>query len=69
MVAASQVPCPYCQHQSSLVLLTQRTRRRRKCQKCHRRFTTYEKVADHLYQNKEATSVATQLTPVVPRLP
>ena len=44
-----QVPCPLCGHGFSRVIVTQRTRRRRECQKCGGRFTTFEKVADHLY--------------------
>ena len=42
--------CPYCNHSKSSVLEsrdsedTQVTRRRRECLKCHKRFTTYERV-------------------------
>lgn len=41
--------CPYCQHAESKVLETretseQETRRRRECQKCEKRFTTYERI-------------------------
>jgi transcriptional regulator NrdR family protein len=44
-----QVACPHCSHGFSRTLLTQKTRRRRQCTKCLKRFTTYEKYADHLY--------------------
>jgi len=41
--------CPYCHHPESKVLETretseQETRRRRECQKCEKRFTTYERI-------------------------
>jgi transcriptional repressor NrdR len=42
--------CPYCSYQKSSVLESrdsedgQVTRRRRECQKCNKRFTTYERV-------------------------
>lgn len=42
--------CPYCNYQKSSVLESrdseddQVTRRRRECQKCQKRFTTYERV-------------------------
>lgn len=41
--------CPYCQHDETKVLETRETtdvetRRRRECQKCMKRFTTYEHV-------------------------
>ena len=42
--------CPYCEHDSTKVLDSRSTedghsiRRRRECEKCQRRFTTYEKV-------------------------
>ncbi len=44
--------CPYCQYEDSKVIDTRPTeeghaiRRRRECEKCNRRFTTYEKVDD-----------------------
>lgn len=42
--------CPFCQHQDSSVLESresedgQVTRRRRECDHCHKRFTSYERV-------------------------
>jgi len=42
--------CPYCNHESSKVLESRSTgekssiRRRRECENCQRRFTTYEKI-------------------------
>ena len=42
--------CPFCLHQESSVLESrdsedgQVTRRRRECDKCHKRFTTYERI-------------------------
>ena len=42
--------CPFCYHQESSVLESrdsedgQVTRRRRECDKCHKRFTTYERI-------------------------
>ncbi len=42
--------CPFCQNQESSVLESrdsedgQVTRRRRECDKCHKRFTTYERI-------------------------
>lgn len=42
--------CPYCNYNKSSVLESRDsedgcvTRRRRECQKCHKRFTTYERV-------------------------
>lgn len=42
--------CPFCLHQDSFVLESrdsedgQVTRRRRECDKCHKRFTTYERI-------------------------
>lgn len=42
--------CPFCQHNSTQVLESRTTddgsviRRRRECEKCKKRFTTYEKV-------------------------
>jgi len=42
--------CPFCLHQDSSVLESrdsedgQVTRRRRECDKCHKRFTTYERI-------------------------
>ena len=45
--------CPYCQHPDSRVLESRilegegALRRRRECQECHRRFTTYERLAMH----------------------
>lgn len=44
--------CPYCGYQESRVLDSRPTddgsviRRRRECEECHRRFTTYEKVEE-----------------------
>lgn len=40
--------CPYCQHEESKVLDTTHdarggVRRRRECEKCHQRFSTYER--------------------------
>ena len=40
--------CPYCQHDESKVLDTTHdarggVRRRRECEKCHQRFSTYER--------------------------
>lgn len=41
--------CPRCQHAKSRVLDTRKyethSRRRRECEQCHRRFTTYERAA------------------------
>lgn len=41
--------CPYCNHDETKVLETRETseaetRRRRECQKCNKRFTTYERI-------------------------
>lgn len=42
--------CPYCEHESSRVLESRTTaeksciRRRRECERCQKRFTTYEKI-------------------------
>ena len=41
--------CPYCSHDETKVLETRETseaetRRRRECQKCRKRFTTYERI-------------------------
>lgn len=40
--------CPYCSHQETKVLDSRESensvRRRRECEKCNKRFTTYEKV-------------------------
>lgn len=39
--------CPYCQHPETKVIdsrdVSESTRRRRECEKCEKRFTTYEK--------------------------
>lgn len=41
--------CPFCDHENSRVIDTRssgkRIRRRRECVECHKRFTTYERVA------------------------
>lgn len=43
--------CPFCRHQETKVLesrvVEEGMRRRRECQKCENRFTTYEKAAFH----------------------
>ncbi len=43
------MPCPFCGAEDSRVIDTRQVggavRRRRECQSCHRRFTTYERVA------------------------
>lgn len=42
--------CPYCNHEETAVIETRdgenSTRRRRECEKCKKRFTTYERVED-----------------------
>lgn len=44
--------CPYCGHPDSRVVDTRATgesvRRRRECQACHKRFTTYEQITETL---------------------
>jgi len=44
--------CPYCGHPDSRVVDTRATgdsiRRRRECQSCHKRFTTYEQISEAL---------------------
>jgi len=43
------MPCPFCGSEESRVIDTRQVgdaiRRRRECQRCHQRFTTYERVA------------------------
>ena len=44
--------CPYCQHEEDRVVDSRETRegtvirRRRECQSCSRRFTSYERIAE-----------------------
>ncbi len=44
--------CPYCGHPDSRVVDTRASsesiRRRRECQNCHKRFTTYEQISEAL---------------------
>jgi transcriptional regulator NrdR family protein len=48
-----QVPCPFCGHGFSRTLNTQKTRRRRECTRCKRRFTTYEIPAAHQFRCRD----------------
>jgi transcriptional repressor NrdR len=45
--------CPYCGEPDSRVVDTRATaesiRRRRECQRCHKRFTTYEQISESLF--------------------
>src|SRR5512142_3387490 len=49
---ASAMLCPYCGHADSRVVDTRATaesiRRRRECQTCRKRFTTYEQISEAL---------------------
>ena len=46
--------CPYCNHEDTKVVDSRpveeglATRRRRECEKCHKRFTTFEKIENSL---------------------
>ena len=46
--------CPYCSHEDTKVVDSRpveeglATRRRRECEKCHKRFTTFEKIENSL---------------------
>lgn len=54
MIGRTEMKCPYCNYEDTKVVDSRpvedglATRRRRECEKCHKRFTTFEKIENSL---------------------